>query len=156
MENVMPPDILNYLRSQDLCVFAIEMMDGSPHAATVHFANSEYPFLFFFETDQTYRKSEALFGRPISRASIVIGVDGVNKRTLQIDGEARLLKDEEKESFKKVYYGKFPKKAEKPASPDPVFFMFTPTWWRFTDYMDPAGKRILASDAYFNFNSGHK
>lgn len=150
MDNIIPPDILNYLHSQDLCVFAIEMMDGSPHAATVHFANSEDPLLFFFETDRTYRKSEALFGRPMSRASVVIGVDGVNKRTLQMDGEARLLKDEEKELFQKIYYGKFPKKVEKPASPSPVFFVFTPTWWRFTDYMDPAGRRILFSDKMAN------
>lgn len=71
----MNKDILNYIKSQRVGILAVEMLDGSPHGATVHFANTENPLQFFFETYREYRKAEALFGRDVSRATFVIGSD---------------------------------------------------------------------------------
>ena len=53
----MDRDIIGYLEKERTCVVAVEMMDGSPHASTVHFAVVEDPLCFVFETDKTYRKS---------------------------------------------------------------------------------------------------
>ena len=39
----MTPEIINFINSQKVCVLAVEMPDGSPHAATVHFALAEGP-----------------------------------------------------------------------------------------------------------------
>src|SRR5687767_6673296 len=105
-------EILDYIRSQRVGVLAVEMLDGSPHAATVHFAHTENPLLFFFETDKNYRKSEPLFGREKSRASFVVGFDEKEPKTLQLDGEVKLINDSEKELFNKTYFGKFPEKGK--------------------------------------------
>ncbi|MEI6660105.1 MAG: pyridoxamine 5'-phosphate oxidase family protein [bacterium] len=140
--------IVEYINSQRICVLALEMMDGSPHGATVHFAYDESSDQFLFETSRPYRKCEALFGRPVSRASIVIGVDESVMKTLQIDGEARLAtKDEESGIFNEVYFKKFPiKLSKKHGGAENVFFIFTPKWWRYTDWTGKEGKAILLSE----------
>ncbi|HSW87792.1 MAG TPA: pyridoxamine 5'-phosphate oxidase family protein [Candidatus Saccharimonadales bacterium] len=141
----MNQKILDYLKIQRVCVLAVEMMDGSPHAATVHFAHSEDPFTFYFETNKDYRKSEPLFGKETTRGSLVIGSDESNAQTLQIDGIVRLLKPNEQEIFDSVYLGKFPEKKEKSLNPKFVRFTLLPTWWRFTDWTNPKEKIILNS-----------
>ncbi|MDO8482795.1 MAG: pyridoxamine 5'-phosphate oxidase family protein [bacterium] len=137
--------ILDYIKTQRAGVLAVEMLDGSPHAATVHFAFTDNPPVFYFETDRDYRKSEPLFGREVTRASFVIGSNETDMKTLQLDGEVRLIRDTEKESFDKVYLGKFPEKLKKSQNPKCVFFFFFPKWWRFTDWTTPTGKVILVS-----------
>ena len=141
----MPKEIFDYLDTQRVAVFAVEMLDGSPHASTVHFAYSNNPFVFYFETCVDYRKAEPLNGRETSRASLVVGFDESNMKTLQLDGNVRLLKPEEMETFNAVYYGKFPDKKGKRYGSDPLFFQFVPIWWRFTDWTHPEGKKILLS-----------
>lgn len=142
----MKQEILDYLKTQRVGVLAVEMLDGSPHAATVHFAHVEDPSVFFFETNRDYRKAEPLFGRETTRASFVIGSNEKDLKTLQLDGVVQLLKPEEKETFNSVYLGKFPEKKEKSIDPKFVYFKFTPRWWRFTDWTPPQGKIILTSE----------
>lgn len=143
---MMSPETLAYLKTQTVCAFTVEMPDGSPHAATVHFAHTEDPLMFFFETDRGYRKSEALLGKATTRACLVVGVDENNKKTFQADGTARLLKPEEQQLFDEAYLGKFPDKQKKKADPNSLFFIFIPTWWRFTDYTTPHGRVIFPSE----------
>jgi len=142
----MKPEILDYIKSQRVGVLAVEMLDGSPHGSTVHFAHIENPLQFFFETSKLYRKAEPLFGREISRATFVIGSDESNMKTLQMDGEMRLIKDDERKLIDVIYLGKFPEKKEKSGDSKVIFFTFIPTWWRFTDWTTPQGKMILTSD----------
>jgi general stress protein 26 len=142
----MNQEILGYIQSQRVGVLAVEMLDGSPHAATLHFAHTENPFVFFFKTHQGYRKTEPLLGRQISRASFVVGSDESNMRTLQLDGEVRVVNEEEYQLFDKVFLGKFKDKKGKLADPESVCFIFTPTWWRFTDWTKPTGKSIVTSE----------
>lgn len=142
----MNRDVLEYIKTQRVCVLAVEMPDGSPHAATVHFAHSEDPLAFIFETHRDYRKSEALFGRAETRASVVVGFEeGKATKTLQLDGTVRLLSDEDA-ALQEVYLAKFPEKKEKAKDPKAVFFKFIPAWWRFTDWGGPNGKTIITSD----------
>ena len=141
----MDQTILNFIQSQRVGVLAVEMLDGSPHGATVHFAHTETPFVFYFETHYDYKKSEALLGRETSRASLVVGFDETVMKTLQLDGQVRRLKGEEKEIFQKVYLAKFPNRAEKQNDPGTILFTFTPTWWRFTDWKGKDGKTIITS-----------
>ena len=138
-------EILEYLNGQRVGVLALEMLDGSPHGSTVHFAYSEEPLVFFFETNRKYRKSEPLFGKPATRASLVIGSSEEDMKTLQMDGEARLIREEEHDVFWEVYFRKYPEKAKKAKDSEVVFFSFTPAWWRFTDWTRPEGKTIWNS-----------
>lgn len=140
----MHPDILAFLKNQRVCVFAIEMMDGAPHGATVHFAHSDDPITFIVLTEKKYRKAEALHGREESRATMVIGFEeGPNSRTLQMDGIARVA---DSQQIRNAYFAKFPNVKEKLDEPEDFFFTFTPTWWRFTDWTRPEGKTTYLSD----------
>jgi general stress protein 26 len=142
----MQQEIQDFISSQRVGVLAVEMLDGSPHGATVHFAHSADPLEFYFETNRDYRKSEPLYGREISRATFVIGTDETAMKTLQLDGEVMLLKPEEQALFDSAYLGKFPEKAKKSQDPKSIFFKFTPRWWRFTDFKTPEGKKITTSN----------
>ena len=143
----MHPEALAFLGQNRVCVIAIEMPDGSPHASTVHYAHTndaDGPILLF-ETDKRYRKAEALFARPVPRASISIGfTEGPDCKTLQMDGEASLIENTDPRVHE-IYLAKFPEKVEKYKGPDVIFFQFKPTWWRFTDWTKPRGKTIFAS-----------
>ncbi len=139
--------IIEYLLSQRLGVLAVEMLDGSPHGATVHFVYSPQTETFFFETYRDYRKAEPLFARESTRASFVVGQDESNMKTLQLDGVVRLITEPlEKEVFEKVYFGVFPnKKIKYENDPNFVIFSFTPNWWRFTDWTNTQGKEVESS-----------
>lgn len=138
--------ILDYLNTERVGVLAIEMLDGSPHGATVHFANCDGPFVFFFETRRAYRKAEPLLGREKSRATLVVGTDESKMKSMQLDGVVELIKDSEKELFDSVYLEKFPEKMTKAVDPTTIYFKFTPTWWRYTDWRHPEGKLIIHSE----------
>ncbi len=141
----MDQSILDYLKTQRVCVLSVEMIDGAPHAATVHFAHAESPLVFFFETNRDYRKAEPLLTRPSVRASVVIGSNEGDMRTLQMDGAARMVTPAEQDIFRDIYLGKFPAKEKNSTDPRVIPFMFTPAWWRFTDWTRPEGKRIFSS-----------
>lgn len=140
----MNQDILNYIASQRVCVLAVEMMDGSPHAATLHFAASIDGSIFYFLTSPEYRKAEPLKSRPVSRASVVVGVAEANMVTLQMDGEVCVVPKTDRANFDSAYFGKFPEKVGK--FTNDMAFTFTPTWWRYTDYTSPEGKKIILSN----------
>jgi hypothetical protein len=142
----MNTEILQYIQGQRTGVLAVEMLDGSPHAATLHFASSDVPFLFFFETNQNYRKSESLIQKHSTRASLVVGFDENEMKTFQSDGIVRIVSGSDKKLFDEVYFGKFPDKIKNKDNPDVIFFMFIPQWWRFTDWKTPGGKKIMTSN----------
>ncbi len=138
----MNPEILDYIKEQRIGVLAVEMLDGSPHGATLHFAINENPFTFIFLTSRNYRKSESLLKNGKTRASFVVGVDEESMKTFQSDGQISITDDQE---IKDAYFGKFPKKREKYNSSEDLFLVFTSTWWRFTDWTKPKGKTIILS-----------
>ncbi len=132
--------ILEYLKTQRIGVLALRMPDGTPHAATVHFAYDELSSIFIFQTSPTYRKVEAVKNGETT-ASFVVGVDEGYMKTLQLDGMAQLV---DTETIKEAYLNKFPEKRDK--HPDNVFITFTASWWRFTDWTGPDGKKITSSE----------
>lgn len=142
----MPKEILDYIQTQRICGLAVEMLDGSPHAATVHFAFDEKTNSFLVKTHKEYRKVESLLEKGKTRASIVIGFTEEEMKTFQADGIAEYVNDKlGKNEFGNVYYAKFPEKERDDEDSEAVYIRFTPTWWRFTDWKTPTGKLILTS-----------
>ncbi len=143
----MYKEILDYIQTQRICVLAVEMPDGSPHAATVHFAYSESPFEFYIFTDTDTRKYESLLAKVETRASVVVGFDDTKAvmKTLQIDGKLSVLKDEKLKSAQEIYFGKYENKKEFMDDEECSLMVFIPTWWRFTDWTTPEGKKIWLS-----------
>ncbi len=78
----------------------------------------------------------------------MVGFHEENPKTLQLDGEVSLIKKDDMQSAAliELYLNKFPEKKEKAKGPNVIFFTFTPTWWRFTDFTRPEGKLILLSN----------
>ncbi len=144
MKDTLDPEILTYIASQRVCVVALELPDGSPHAATVHFAHKDEPFACIVQTSPNSRKGEAFVNRDTVRASLVVGLEeaGGKEKTFQMDGIARIM--ESGEDFGQIYLDKFPRKDEKYFTD--VFLIIRPTWWRFTDWSRPEGKTIVSSD----------
>jgi uncharacterized protein YhbP (UPF0306 family) len=141
----MIKEVEDYIVTQRVCVLAIEMPDGSPHAATVHFAHTKDPFSIVIQTSPESRKGMVFAGKDIVRASVVVGlieIAGGKEKTLQLDGVATHLNSDN--AAVKMYLEKFPEKAGKWASD--IFLVFTPTWWRFTDWSRPEGKTIYTPD----------
>ena len=138
--NTMHPDALTYLKDQKICVLAVQMPDGAPHAATVHFAFVANPSRFVIMTSPLSRKHEAFVSGP-APASMVVGMDEESMKTLQIDGIVELSSDPELEE---AYCAKFPKAAH--VFKKKALFTFTPAWWRFTDWTRPGGKVVFSSE----------
>lgn len=145
-KNSMHQSTLDYLKTQRVGVLALQMPDGSPHAATLHYAHTQKPVKFFFETSKESFKGKAILNKKITEASFVVGSDESNMKTLQLDGFVQLLKDSELKDFNSIYLGKFPEKKAKTSEPHIICFTFTPTWWRFTDWTTTNGKLIITSE----------
>ncbi len=141
--NPPTPEMLEYLKSQKVGVIAVQMLNGVPHGATVHFAHQDKPFTFIVLTETSYRKAEPLLKNPSTPATFVVGTSEEAGKTLQLDGIAALTEDE---VYKEAYFSKFPNKREKYEPPADIFLVFTPTWWRYTDWKTPQGKQILTSE----------
>ncbi len=133
--------LLEYLRTQRICALAVEMLDGSPHVATVHFAHTEEPLTFLIETSREYRKAEKVMKDGVTRASLCVGFVEGAVQAAQFDG---ILKEASAEAVQ-LYLQKFPEKADKAASPTTIFLQFDPSWWRFTNWAAPGGKKVWTS-----------
>ena len=131
----MPQEILNYIKTQRVCVLAVEMLDGSPHAATVHYSHVENPLRFFIQTSNTTTKAKSLISSGgAGKAAIVIGFSETDWLTLQMRGNIRVISNQKKlDGVYKIHYAKHPD-AKQYKGPNTVFLEFQPNWWRFTDF----------------------
>jgi len=145
MEKI-PQEVADYLKTQKVGVLAVLMPDGSPHAASLHFAHTDDPFVFLMQTGRGSRKCEALLQNSSTRASLVIGVDLGDMKTLQLDGIARTLQEDEADAFTHTYLTKFPSKEKALKDPNTLCILFTPSWWRFTDWTGPEGRKVWSSE----------
>lgn len=138
----MDSRIIDFINNQRIGVISVEMLDGSPHSATVHFAHTLAPFSIIILTDKHYRKCESILEKQETRASFVTGTDEATMKTLQLDGIVKFLSKDDV-AIKDAYFKKFPEKEKFFVEPDSVFLHFTPTWWRYTDFKAEAGKLII-------------
>jgi general stress protein 26 len=139
----MTKEIIDYINSQRIGVVAVEMLDGAPHAATVHFAFGGNPESIYIMTSRDYKKCQPIIKNGKTRASFVIGTDEAEMKTMQMDGEIEFAVLEED---KEVYFEHFPDRKDKYEEPDDVILKFTPTWWRYTDFKAANGKKFISSE----------
>jgi uncharacterized protein YhbP (UPF0306 family) len=143
----MHPEIKSYLEEQRVGVLAVTMPDGTPHGATIHYAHSEEPLKFIFLTTPSSRKAEAFMDGKKSKATFVVGTDEETMKTFQLDGEVELVPEAEEETIAEIYVTRFPEKSDFiQKHGDVVYFTFTPTWWRYSDFKRKDGKLIVSSD----------
>lgn len=135
-------EVLNFISGKRICVLATERLDGSPHAATVHFAHTENPFMFVIQTDPNSLKAESFTTKNEIRVSIVVGLDeepNGKDITFQLDGVATLI--DSNEQLAKSYLDKFEEKKGK--WPNDIFLSVVPKWWRYTYWGKTTGKPYI-------------
>src|SRR4051812_38388739 len=103
-QNNMHPEALEYIKTQRIGVISVEMPDGAPHGATVHFAHTSEPFRIIILTERGYKKLEPFAKQESVRTSVVIGTAEGEMKTVQMDGAAKLTQDP---TLIDEYYKKF-------------------------------------------------
>lgn len=130
----MDQKVLDFLDKEKVCVLSVCLPDGSCHAASMHFSYQDEPLNIFIGTEKTTKKVQGLLNGGSARASVVIGFDEATMMTVQMDGDVRMATAEEMANVHKVHYTKHPGSEKYKDLPDTCFLIFTPTWWRYTEF----------------------
>lgn len=140
----VPPKALALIKKQNVCSLSTTLVDGSPHAAVLHYSFGNSPLEIYFSTDKTSKKCKVLVNKKSVKGSFVIGfVD--DEPTLQMDGDIEMITDKSKsDEISVMHYQKNPGSAEFKDDPNTIFLVFRPTWWRYTEYKPEY--LILSSD----------
>ena len=131
----MEKTVFDFLIKHGVCSLTVLLPDGSPHAAALHFSHKKDPLELYFSTENTSRKTTGLLkGEPV-KGSVVVGFSEEEWVTFQLDGEVRAVLDkDELTKVHKVHYAKHPNAEKWKDDPATIFLVFTPSWWRYTDY----------------------
>lgn len=133
--NQITTEAKEYIKTARTSVLAVQLLSSAPHASTVHFSYNEDMTEFYFLTNKTYKKSEALNGGEAKQASVVIGFDESEMVTLQMDGSIQIIGDEaEAASARAIHVARNESAHKFDADPNAIMLKFVPTWWRYTNY----------------------
>lgn len=131
----MDVQVLAFLSTHQISTLTTMLYNDSPHAAAIHYSLQENPLRFFFCTDKKSRKCEKLLVEKTTKASLVIGQSEEEWKTFQADGNVVLETDEnELQTIKTIHFSMHPRAKEFENDPDTAFLVFTPTWWRYSDF----------------------
>ncbi|KKU74417.1 MAG: hypothetical protein UX99_C0015G0022 [Candidatus Amesbacteria bacterium GW2011_GWB1_47_26] len=136
----MDQRVLDLLAKERVSLLAVCLPDGTCHSAAMHFSHISDPPTIYIQTENTSKKMQGLKnGQPIA-ASVVVGFNEQEMKTLQMDGQIQLVTDVSKlPAIHQIHYAKHPHAEKYKNDPGTVFLAFTPTWYRYTDYKtDPA------------------
>lgn len=126
--------VLDFLTKNRVCVLSVLLKNDSPHAAAMHYSHSVSPLEIYIQTKNTSRKMSALLKGGFVKASIVVGFSEQEFKTLQLDGDVRILSKNRLSEVHKIHYTKHPDAKQWKDDPATVFLAFKPTWWRYTEY----------------------
>ncbi len=128
---MIDPRISDYLFSNRVSSFSILQSDGSIHSAVCLYANTDNPLEFFILTKNTTQKVQSILGGTTVPASLTIGFSETEWKSFQATGNARVALKTEIE-LKDIYEKKYNKTVD--LDTDSVFIVFTPTWYRYTEF----------------------
>jgi general stress protein 26 len=121
---------LKLLEKEKVCVMAVILPDGGCHGAALHFSYQADPLVIYIQTESTSVKCRKL----PTKASVVVGVSEDTMQTLQMDGDVCQVTD--LSQVYKIHYARHPGAEKYKSDPTCVLLAFTPTWWRYSDYMN--------------------
>jgi len=134
MKRAMDRRVLDFLAKNRVCVLSVLLKDGSPHTAAMHYSHINSPLEIYIQTENTSRKCQALLkGKPI-KSSVVVGFSEDEFRTLQLDGNIKIVNKNKLKNIHDIHYKKHPEAKQWKDDPATVFLIFKPTWWRYTEY----------------------
>jgi len=120
--------ILKFVRKQKFAVLSTASNDGVPQAALMTFSENQNLELFF-DTFCASRKAKNLHLN--SKVAIVIGLH--DPVSVQYEGMAYKLKDEELRESQEIHVSKLPESEMFIHMEDSLFFKIIPRWIRYSD-----------------------
>lgn len=120
--------ITAFLRTRKLCVISTVNDEGAPQSALVAFSELDNGKIVIGTFNNTRKFANMMHNLHVS---IVASSD---EACVQIEGLARITKDEEEHLCKETHLAKNPSSAKYVDDPHQRFFIITPTWMRFTDH----------------------
>ena len=126
--------IYQSINQHKLAVVSTVNSNSKPESALVGIAVSDQ-LEIIFDTVKTSRKYANILQNP--SVSVVIGWD--NETTVQYEGEAEVLRDDESaEHYREIYYATWPDGRERTANwPGLVHFKINPRWIRYCNFNAP-------------------
>jgi len=121
--------VSEFLRTQQLCVIASLDASGQPQAATVAFSETA-DGCFIVGTSELSRKTANIVDDP--RVAMVM-TDDEQRYTVQLEGTARLLTNEEFDTYAEEHYKQLPASRPFRDQPGEVNILITPHYLRFSD-----------------------
>lgn len=121
-------DVLDFIKKQKLAVLSTVNKDNKPESAVLEFGETDN-FEIIVDMYNTSRKYKNMQTNPI--VSLVIGWD--ENITVQYEGVASELFDEEKLKYQLIYWAKNPKAKRWAKREGIVYFKITPKWIRYSD-----------------------
>lgn len=123
--------ILDFLTKEHVSALTTVISGKTPHTAAMHFGFDVKNSEFVYFTKMTSRKCISLKIGKKFPASIAVGFDEKKMVEFQAEGKIEMIAKNKSESYIKVFANKF-KGAE--LDEDHIVLVFTPTWWRYTEY----------------------
>ena len=130
----MNKKILNFLVKHSVCSLTTLLEDGSPHAAAMHYSHAGPAPEVYIQTENTSKKCQDLLKGKSVKASIVVGFSEEEFKTLQMDGSIKVLPGTKLLGVHNIHYKKHPEAKQWKDDPATLFLVFTPKWWRYTEY----------------------
>lgn len=121
-------EVLNFIKSNKLAVISTSV-DGKPEAALIGFGETD-EFELIFGTYSSSRKYKNL--KENKNVAFVIGWME-NSITVQYEGIATEIFDEELEMYVERYHQKVPHAVTYKSHPEQTYFKVQPTWIRYSD-----------------------
>ncbi len=122
--------ILEFIESKHLAVLSTINKNNQPESAVVAFAQTKN-LEIIFGTSHTTRKFQNL--KINKKVSLVIGWDNKENITVQYEGLAREVKDQEFEVCREIQINKNQESKKYAFAPDQTYFKITPVWIRYSD-----------------------
>lgn len=122
-------DVYSFLHSKIHAVISTCGKNLKPEAALIGFGETE-KLEIIFGTFKTTRKYRNLLEN--TRVALVVGWDE-DGCTVQYEGIATELSEEEVKDYLEIYHKKVPSAAHYAEHPDQTYFIVRPSWIRYTD-----------------------
>lgn len=126
---------LGFLKKHRVCSLTVLLPDSSPHASALHYVANPKTAEVYIMTENTSKKVQSLLAGGQGKASFVTGFSDEEWATLQMDGVVRVESNKSVlKKIHKIYFEGNPGPEKYKDDPATLFLVFTPKWWRYTEY----------------------
>ena len=137
------PELATFLRNETAATLAVPIdNNGTIHAASLLYWNSEEPLSFYFVTNRDSEKTALLKSQKEIPGACVVGTSRGTAFTLQMRGA--LGEANPAPAIVDAYYKKRGDKFDDLADEKNMMLVFHPSWARFTDYGKGYERFVLA------------